>query len=195
MLLIGDSLLQHVRKPMTVPCEPVETHIVSIGGCTIDRLIALMQKDHFRGLVSHQKHVVLMIGTNTLAREKSQSAIVKVKELVQIIHRKYPFLQTVALCTVPARTRTSIFYRAYGDNGGKSIRKRIKKYNHKLKRLRKKLRVAIIELTFDPAKHLSPDGLHPNGKGIGHISDVLQTYADTIRPTDSDCTFARGDRV
>ena len=191
MLLIGDSLLHHVRKPTTVPCESVDTHIESIGGCTIDRLIALMDKDHFRGLFTHQKHLILMIGTNTLAREKSQSAIVKLKKLLQIIHRKYPFLRTVALCTVPARTKTSIFYRTYGDNGGKSIRKRIKKYNHKLKRLRKKLRFSIIELKFDLAKHLSTDGLHPNGKGIAHISDVLQAYADTIRPVDSDSSRAR----
>ncbi|CAF3893734.1 unnamed protein product, partial [Rotaria magnacalcarata] len=71
MLLIGDSLLHHVRKPTTTPSESVETHIESIGGCTIDRLIALVQQEHFGSLFRNQKHLIIVIGTNTLAREKS----------------------------------------------------------------------------------------------------------------------------
>ena len=185
MLLIGDSLLHHVRKPTTSPCESVETQIESIGGCTIDRLTALMKQDHFRSRFSNQKHLVLMIGTNNLAREKSQSALDKLEKLLYIIHRKYPSLSTVAVCTVPERTKNSIFYRTHGDNGGKSIRKRIRRYNRQLKQLREKQarskRFAIIPLKFDLSRHVSSDGLHPNGTGIEHISNVLQTYADTLR--------------
>jgi lysophospholipase L1-like esterase len=184
MLLIGDSLLHHVRKPITISYESVETHIESIGGCTIDRLIALMKQDHFHSLFLNQKHVIIMVGTNNLAREKSQSTIMKSEKLLHLIYRKYSYLQTVAICTVPERTKTSIFYRKYGDNGGKSIRKRIRRYNRKLKHLRKKQikskRFSIIELNFDLSIHLSNDGLHPNAQGIEHISNVLQTYADTL---------------
>jgi len=182
MLLIGDSLLHHVRKPT---CESIETHIESIGGCTIDRLIALIKKDHFKRLFVNQKHLIIMIGTNNLAREKSQSAIIKFEKLLHSIYRKYSYLNTIGICTVPERTKTSIFYRTYGDNGGKSIRKRIRKYNRKLKHLRKKQikskRFSIIKLNFDLSLHVSTDGLHPNAKGIEHISNVLQTYADTLQ--------------
>lgn len=185
MLLIGDSLLHRVRKPTTTPNESVETLIESIGGCTIDRLIGLIKQDHFRKQFHHQKHLVILIGTNNLAREKSESTIEKMKELIQIINRKYAFLQTMAICTVPERTKTSIFYRTYGDNGGKSIRKRIRRYNRKLKSLRKKQnssrRFAIIKLNFDLSIHVSKDGLHPNAAGTEHISTVLQDYADTLQ--------------
>ncbi len=180
MLLIGDSLLHHVHKPTTNPCESIETHIESIGGCTIDRLIALIKNDHFKRLFFNQKHLIIMIGTNNLAREKSQSTIDKLEKLIQLINRKYSGLNTMAICTVPERTKTSIFYRTYGDNGGKSIRKRIRRYNQKLKQLRKKQQFSIIKLNFDLSLHVSKDGLHPNAKGIEHISDVLQTYADTL---------------
>ncbi|UJR22833.1 hypothetical protein I4U23_025863 [Adineta vaga] len=184
MLLIGDSLLHHVRKPSTTPCESVDTHIESIGGCTLDRLIVLMKQDHFKTLFSYQKHLVIMIGTNNLARERSQSTIVKFEKLLHLIHRKYASLQTIAVCTVPERTKTSIFYRKYGDNGGKSIRKRIQSYNRKLKRLNKKQisskRFSIIKLNFDLSIHVSKDGLHPNAAGIEHISNVLQMHADTL---------------
>ena len=185
MLLLGDSLLHHVRKPTTNPCESVETRIESIGGCTIDRLTALMKQDHFRSSFFNQKHLVLMIGTNNLAREKSQAVLDKLEKLLGIIHRKHPSLSTVAVCTVPERTKTSIFYRTYGDNGGKSIRKRIRRYNRKLKHLREQQprskRFSIVRLKFDLSQHVSTDGLHPNGTGIEHISNVLQTYADTLR--------------
>jgi lysophospholipase L1-like esterase len=187
MLLIGDSLLHHVRKPTTTPCESVETHIESIGGCTIDRLLTLIKQDHFKSLFLNQKHLIIMIGTNTLAREKSQSAIIKFEKLLHSIYRKYSYLNTIGICTVPERTKTSIFYRTYGDNGGKSIRKRIRKYNRKLKHLRKKQikskRFSIIKLNFDLSLHVSKDGLHPNAMGIEHISNVLQTYADTLQMT------------
>ncbi|CAF4388413.1 unnamed protein product, partial [Rotaria magnacalcarata] len=93
-------------------------------GCTIDRLIALVQQEHFGSLFRNQKHLIIVIGTNTLAREKSQSAIVKFEKLLHSIHRKYSYLTTIAVCTVPDRTKTSVFFRTYGDNGGKSIRKR-----------------------------------------------------------------------
>jgi lysophospholipase L1-like esterase len=185
MLLIGDSLLHHVRKPTTTPCESVETHIESIGGCTIDRLIGLIKKDHFKSLFLNQKHLIILIGTNNLARERSQSTLIKLENLIHLIYRKYSYLNTVAVCTVPERTKTSIFYRTYGDNGGKSIRKRIRKYNKNLKRLRRKQmkskRFSIIKLNFDLSLHVSKDGLHPNAKGIEHISNVLQTYADTLQ--------------
>jgi lysophospholipase L1-like esterase len=185
MLLIGDSLLHHVRKPLTTPCESVETHIESIGGCTIDRLITLIKQDYFKRLFLNQKHLIIMIGTNNLAREKSQSTIIKLEKLLHLIHRKYSYLSTIAICTVPERTKTSIFYRTYGDNGGKSIRKRIQRYNKKLKQLRKKQiesqRFEIIKLNFDLSLHVSKDGLHPNAAGIEHISNVLQTYADTLK--------------
>lgn len=185
MLLIGDSLLHHVRKPMTTPRESVGTSIESIGGCTIDRLIALIKQDRFKPLILNQKHLVIMIGTNNLARETSKSAMVKLEKLLHLVYRKYSFLTTVAVCTVPDRTKTSIFYRTYGDNGGKSIRKRIRRYNRKLKQLRKKQiksrRFSIIKLNFDLSLHVSNDGLHPNPNGIEHISNVLQAYADTIQ--------------
>jgi lysophospholipase L1-like esterase len=185
MLLIGDSLLHHVRKPLTTPNESVDTHIESIGGCTIDRLIALIKQDSLKKLFLNQKHLVIMIGTNNLAREKSQSTITKLEKLLHLISRKYSSLTTMAICTVPERTKTSIFYRTYGDNGGKSIRKRIRRYNKKLKQLRKKQikskRFAIIKLEFDLSLHVSKDGLHPNAKGIEHISNVLQSYADTLQ--------------
>ncbi|CAF1163660.1 unnamed protein product [Rotaria magnacalcarata] len=187
MLLIGDSLLHHVRKPTTTPSESVETHIESIGGCTIDRLIALVQQEHFGSLFRNQKHLIIVIGTNTLAREKSQSAIVKFEKLLHSIHRKYSYLTTIAVCTVPDRTKTSVFFRTYGDNGGKSIRKRIRNYNRKLKRLRKKQnkskRFSIIKLDFDLSVHVSSDGLHPNAMGIEHLSSALQNYADTLKIT------------
>jgi lysophospholipase L1-like esterase len=185
MLLIGDSLLHHVRKPTTTPSESVETHIESIGGCTIDRLITLVKQEYFKSLFVNQKHLIIMIGTNNLAREKSQSALNKLEKLLHLIYRKYSYLNTIAVCTVPKRTKTSIFYRTYGDNGGKSIRKRIRKYNKNLKRLRKKQftskRFSIIKLNFDLSLHVSKDGLHPNAMGIEHISNVLQTYADTLQ--------------
>lgn len=181
MLLIGDSLLHHVRKPVTTQYESVETHIESIGGCTIDRLIALIKKDKFKELFSKQKHLIIMIGTNNLAREKSESTIKKFQQLIKLIQRKYSFLQTIGICTVPERTKTSIFYRTYGDNGGKSIRKRIRRYNKKLKQLRKKENYSMIKLNFDLSLHVSKDGLHPNANGIEHISNVLQEYADTIQ--------------
>ena len=185
MLLIGDSLLRHVRKPTTVPCESIETHIESISGCTIDRLITLIKQEYFQSLFSNQKHLIIMIGTNNLAREKSQSVIIKLEKLLNLIHRKYSYLATVALCTVPTRTKTSIFYRSYGDHGGKSIRKRIEKYNKRLKHLRKRQiapkRFSIIELNLDLSIHLSNDGLHPNATGIEYISNVLQTYANTLK--------------
>ncbi|CAF0865464.1 unnamed protein product [Adineta steineri] len=185
MLLIGDSLLHHVRKPTTIPCESIETYIESIGGCTIDRLMAMIKQDNFKTLFYNQKHLVILIGTNNLARERSESTIIKFEKLLQLIYRKYPHLSTVAVCTVPERTKTSIFYRTYGDNGGKSIRKRIRKYNRKLKHLRKKQPTSkkfhIIKLNFDLSLHVSKDGLHPNAKGIEHISNVLQNYADTLQ--------------
>lgn len=184
MLLIGDSLLHHVRKPSTTLNESVETHIESIGGCTIDRLIALIKQEHFKKLFLNQKHLIIMIGTNNLAREKSQSTIVKIEKLIQLINRKYSYLKTIGICTVPKRTKTSIFYRTYGDNGGKSIRKRIRRYNKKLKHLIKKQNqsqhFSVIKLNFDLSLHVSKDGLHPNASGIEHISNVLQTYADTL---------------
>ena len=68
----------------------------------------------------------------------SQSSLVKLEKLLHLIYRKYSYFNTIALCTVPERTKTSIFYRTYGDNGGKSIRKRIRKYNKKLKQFKKK---------------------------------------------------------
>jgi lysophospholipase L1-like esterase len=185
MLLLGDSLLHHVRKPLTNPPESIETHIESIGGCTIDRLIALIKKDNFKSLFVNQKHLIIMIGTNNLAREKSESTIEKIERLIQLINRKYSELDTMDICTVPERTKTSIFYRTYGDNGGKSIRKRIRRYNRKLKQLQKKQpksqRFSIIKLNFDLSLHVSKDGLHPNANGIEHISNVLQTYADTLQ--------------
>ncbi|CAF1550902.1 unnamed protein product [Rotaria sp. Silwood1] len=185
MLLIGDSLLHHVRKPTTSPCESVETYIESIGGCTIDRLIVLIKQDYFKRLFLNQKHLIIIIGTNNLAREKSQSTIIKLEKLFDLINRKYSYLNTIAICTVPERTKTSIFYRTYGDNGGKSIRKRIKKYNKKLKQLRKKQikskRFSIIKLNFDLSLHISNDGLHPNAMGIEHISNILQDYANTLK--------------
>jgi lysophospholipase L1-like esterase len=185
MLLIGDSLLHHVRKPITTPCESIESHIESIGGCTIDRLITLIKQEYFKKLFLNQKHLIIMIGTNNLAREKSQSTILKLDKLLNLIYRKYSYLNTIAICTVPERTKTSIFYRTYGDNGGKSIRKRIRRYNKKLKYLRKKQlktqRFSIIKLNFDLSLHVSNDGLHPNSNGIEHISNVLQTYADTLQ--------------
>ncbi|CAF1098470.1 unnamed protein product [Rotaria sordida] len=185
MLLIGDSLLHHVRKPITTPCESVETYIESIGGCTIDRLITLIKQEYFKSSFLNQKHLIIAIGTNNLAREKSQSTIVKLENLLNLIYRKYSYLKTIGICTVPERTKTSIFYRTYGDNGGKSIRKRIRKYNQKLKHLRKKQikskRFTIIKLNFDLSLHVSNDGLHPNAKGIEHISNVLQAYADTLK--------------
>ncbi|CAF2671970.1 unnamed protein product [Rotaria sp. Silwood2] len=185
MLLIGDSLLHHVRKPITTPCESVETHIESIGGCTIDRLITLIKQEYFKTLFLNQKHLIIVIGTNNLAREKSQSTIIKLEKLLHLIYRKYSYLNTIAICTVPKRTKTSIFYRTYGDNGGKSIRKRIRKYNKQLKHLRKKQikirRFSIIKLNIDLSLHVSNDGLHPNAMGIEYISNVLQDYADTLK--------------
>lgn len=184
MLVIGDSLLHHVRKPSTTPRESVETYVESIGGCTVDRLTMLIKQNHFSELFLNQKHLIVMIGTNNLARERSQSTIVKFEKLLQLIHRKYSSLRTIAVCTVPTRTKTSIFYRTYGDNGGKSIRKRIASYNRKLKRLSRKQtsskRFEIIKLNFDLSIHVSKDGLHPNAAGIEHISNVLQAYADSL---------------
>ncbi|CAF4327158.1 unnamed protein product, partial [Adineta steineri] len=59
------------------------------------------------------------------------------------------------------------------------------KYNRKLKHLRKKQptskKFQIIKLNFDLSLHVSKDGLHPNAKGIEHISNVLQSYADTLQ--------------
>jgi hypothetical protein len=81
-----------------------------------------------------------MIGTNNVAREKSESTISKLEKLFHLISRKYSYLNTIAICTVPERTKTSIFYRTYGDNGEKSMRKRIRRYNKKLKYLRDALR-------------------------------------------------------
>lgn len=184
MLLLGDSLLHHVRQPCTTPNESVETHIESIGGCTIDRLTGLIKQDSFKRLFYQQKHLVILIGTNNLAREKSQSTMKKFEKLIELIIRKYPLLESIGICTVPERTKDSIFYRTYGDNGGKSIRKRIRRYNRRLKDLKKKQsksrRVKIIKLKFDLSVHVSRDGLHPNAKGIEHISNVLQNYADTL---------------
>ncbi|CAF1194819.1 unnamed protein product [Adineta ricciae] len=184
MIVIGDSLLHHIRKPSTTPRESVETYVESIGGCTIDRLTALIKQNHFSELFLNQKHLIIMIGTNNLAREKSQPTIVKFEKLLQLIHRMYSSLRTIAVCTVPTRTKRSIFYRTYGDNGGKSIRKRIKSYNRKLKRLSRKQTSSkcfeIIKLNFDLTIHVSKDGLHPNAAGIEHISNVLQAYADSL---------------
>ena len=60
MILIGDSLLHHVRKAdITTPRESVETHIESIGGCTIDRMITLIKQDYFKSLFLNQKHLVI----------------------------------------------------------------------------------------------------------------------------------------
>ncbi|CAF4270921.1 unnamed protein product, partial [Adineta steineri] len=97
MLLIGDSLLHHVRKPTTIPCESIETYIESIGGCTIDRLMAMIKQDNFKTLFYNQKHLVILIGTNNLARERSESTIIKFEKLLQLIYRKYPYLSTVAV--------------------------------------------------------------------------------------------------
>lgn len=178
MLLIGDSLLRHVRLS-----QP-NSHTESIGGCTIDRLIVLLKQNYFRQLFNNQKHLVILIGTNNLAREKSDVTIGKTRQLIDLIYRKYSFIQTLAICTVPSRTKTSIFYRTYGDNGGKSIRKRIERYNRKLKSLRKKQhstqRFSVIRLNFDLSLHVSNDGLHPTAAGIEHISNVLQEYANTL---------------
>ena len=184
MLLLGDSLLHHVRKPTTTPKESVETHIESIGGCTIHRLTAMVKQDSFKRLFHQQKHLVILIGTNNLAREKSESTLKKLQNLIDLINRKYSTLDSIGICTVPERTKDSIFYRTYGDNGGKSIRKRIRRYNRKLKDLKKKQsksrRFEIIKLKFDLSLHVSRDGLHPSPSGVEHISNVLQGYADTL---------------
>lgn len=184
MLLIGDSLFHHVRKPVAHPSESVNTYVESIGGCTIDRLTALIKQNRYHALFKNQKYLVLLIGTNNLAREHSQSAIEKFEKLLDVIHRKYSFLERIAVCTVPERTKDSIFYRTYGDNGGKSIRKRIRRYNKKLKELQKRQtrskRFDIIRLKFDLSVHVSSDGLHPSPAGIEHISNVVQNYADTL---------------
>lgn len=185
MLLLGDSLLHHVRKPTTSPRGSVETHIESIGGCTIHRLTAMIKQERFKSLFKNQKHLVIVIGTNNLARENSQSTIMKLEKLLDLIYRKYPDLKTVGISTVPDRTKDSVFYRTYGDNGGKSIRKRIKNYNRRLKKLRKRRskskQFSVIKLDFDLSTHVSSDGLHPNAAGIEHISNVLQDYADTLK--------------
>lgn len=182
MLLIGDSLLRHVRLPQITSNQSINnSHIESIGGCTIDRLILLIKQNRFQQLFDNQKHVIILMGTNNLAREKSEVTIKKTRQLIDLIYRKYSWIQTMAICTVPERTKTSVFYRTYGDNGGKSIRKRIQRYNRKLKSLRKKKRnFSLIQLNFDLTCHVSKDGLHPNAAGTEHISNILQEYADTL---------------
>lgn len=185
MLLIGDSLFHNIRKPTTKVRESVETRIKSIGGCTVERLLCMMKENRFDNLFENQKHLILMIGTNSLAREKSEIVIGKFRRLLEVIREKYSTLETIAVCKVPTRTKTSIFYRSKGDNGGKSIRKRIEKFNRKLSRLKNEIRsdfnFSIIDVDFDPTVHLRRDGLHPNSIGVTFLSQILQNYAQTLQ--------------
>ncbi|CAF3890633.1 unnamed protein product, partial [Rotaria sp. Silwood1] len=115
ILLIGDSHLHHVQKPITTPCKSFETHIESIGDCTIDRLISLIKHENFNKLFFDQKHLIIMI-----------------EKLINLIQDKYSYLNTIGICTVPEHTKATIFYRIYGDNGEKSIPFKIIKLNFNL---------------------------------------------------------------
>ena len=185
MLIIGDSLIRHIKKPLTTPIENVETHVKSIGGCTVDRLLSLIKSGHLQSLFDNQKHLVLMIGTNSLAREKSEIVIEKFEKLLNMIRKTYSVVRTIGVCTVPDRSKSSVYYRSRGDDGGKSIRKRIQNYNRKLKRLEKNQsinqRFTIIPIDFDLTVHVVKDGLHPNRQGVDLISNAIQIYVDTLK--------------
>ncbi|CAF1178012.1 unnamed protein product [Didymodactylos carnosus] len=179
MLILGDSLLNHLDVSSLSVQQNIPITIESISGCTINNLINLLSIKQFIDVLELHSSLVVVIGTNNISTENCHLAITKVRKFIHLLCQRHPNIH-LTFVKIPYRTKNSVWRRAYGDNGGKNVENRVKFFNKKLEllntKLSSKIKFDLIEFKFTKHEHLHRDGLHPNRSGTSLIAHTLSKY-------------------